>query len=162
MISNTGSGELRAFAQRIERLEEAKAEIAQDIKEVYAEVKSAGFTPAILRKLVAERKKDPQKLAEEKELLDLYRDAVNGELFPEAVTVTVTPAPVAAVKPKTNKAKADAVRLKPGPEFAEDNDPLVVGGIKYLTQEGADEAREKIAALREANMGGPTEEEVAF
>jgi hypothetical protein len=69
-----------------------------------------------------------------------------------------------AEKPKKGsaKAKADAVRLRAADDFSEDNDPLVVGGIKYLTQEGADEARANLAALRAGSIGEPTAEEVAF
>ncbi|CCG09008.1 Putative uncharacterized protein [Pararhodospirillum photometricum DSM 122] len=61
---------------RIERLEEEKANIANDIGEVYSEAKSSGFDVKILRKLIAMRKKSKQALAEEDEFLSVYRAAV--------------------------------------------------------------------------------------
>ncbi|MGB0696304.1 MAG: DUF2312 domain-containing protein [Rhodospirillaceae bacterium] len=70
--------QLRSYIERIERLEEEKANIANDIKEVYAEAKGTGFDPKIMRKLISLRKRDKQELAEEEELLDLYRAAVEG------------------------------------------------------------------------------------
>lgn len=63
---------LRAFVERIERLEEEKKSIADDIKDVYGEAKGCGFQPAILRKVIALRKKDPAKRAEEQAILDTY------------------------------------------------------------------------------------------
>jgi len=67
---------LRSFIARIERLEEDKAGIAQDIKEVYAEAKGEGFDTKVLRKIVSLRKKDPQERREEEELLELYLSAL--------------------------------------------------------------------------------------
>jgi len=51
-------GQLKAFIERIERLEEEKATIAQDIREIYAEAKANGFDTKIMRKVVALRKKE--------------------------------------------------------------------------------------------------------
>lgn len=67
---------LRSFVQRIERLEEDKAGIAQDIREVYAEAKGEGFDTKVLRKLISVRRKDPQQRREEDELLELYLAAL--------------------------------------------------------------------------------------
>lgn len=67
---------LRSFIERIERLEETKAEITADIKDVYAEAKSSGFETKVMRKIVSMRQKDRQKLEEEDQLLELYRTAV--------------------------------------------------------------------------------------
>ena len=67
---------LRSFIERIERLEEEKSEILEDIKEVYAEAKATGFEPKIMRKLVRLRKMDTEKRREEEEILNLYKDAV--------------------------------------------------------------------------------------
>lgn len=67
---------LKAFVERIERLEEEKAVIAEDIKEVYGEAKGAGFDVKTLRKVVSLRKMDEQKRREEEELLDLYKGAI--------------------------------------------------------------------------------------
>ncbi|GEO79960.1 DUF2312 domain-containing protein [Pararhodospirillum oryzae] len=75
-IDGVAVDQLRAFVARIERLEEEKANIANDIKEVYAEAKSSGFDVKVLRKLISMRKKNKHDLAEEEELLAIYRAAV--------------------------------------------------------------------------------------
>jgi uncharacterized protein (UPF0335 family) len=68
--------QLRAFVERIERLEEEKKVIADDIKDVYAEAKGNGFDVAILRKVVSLRKKQPHEREEEEAVLDLYLHAL--------------------------------------------------------------------------------------
>ena len=70
------AGRLKSLIQRIEKLEEEKANIANDIKEVYAEAKGEGFDVKILRKVVSIRKKDKVKRDEEEALLDLYMSAI--------------------------------------------------------------------------------------
>ena len=67
---------LRQIVERIERLEEEKAEVAEQIKEVYAEAKGTGFDTKTLRKIVALRKKDPEERSEEEAMLDLYLSAL--------------------------------------------------------------------------------------
>lgn len=76
-VGGVAGDRLRSFIERIERLEEEKAALAADIREVYAEAKGTGFSAAVIRKLIAMRKKDPADLAEEEELLDLYRRAID-------------------------------------------------------------------------------------
>lgn len=73
---NVAANHLRSFVERIERLEEEKATIATDIKEVYAEAKGAGFDTKALRKIVSERKQNAHDLAEFESILDLYRHAL--------------------------------------------------------------------------------------
>jgi uncharacterized protein (UPF0335 family) len=72
-------GHLKAFIERIERLEEEKKAIADDIKEVYAEAKGNGYDVKIMRKVVSIRKQDENKRREEEEILDLYLSALGGE-----------------------------------------------------------------------------------
>ena len=67
---------LRQLVERIERLEEEKKAIAEDIKEVYAEAKALGFDTRVLRKVIAMRKKDPQEREEEEALLAAYLQAL--------------------------------------------------------------------------------------
>lgn len=67
---------LRAFIERIERLEEEKRAIADDIKEVYAEAKGNGFDAKIMRKIVSMRRQDREKRIEEETILDLYLNAL--------------------------------------------------------------------------------------
>lgn len=75
-MQGLSADQLRSFIERIERLEEEKATISTDIREVYAEAKSAGFDAKVMRKIVAMRKKDRHELAEEEELIGMYRAAV--------------------------------------------------------------------------------------
>ena len=70
------AGELRAFVERLERLDAEKKDIAEQQKEVMAEAKGRGYDTPIIRKLIAMRKKDASALAEEQALLELYRDAL--------------------------------------------------------------------------------------
>ena len=67
---------LKAFVERVERLEEEKKTIADDIKEVYAEAKGTGYDVKVLRKVVALRKRDLDERKEEEAILDLYLQAV--------------------------------------------------------------------------------------
>lgn len=76
VITGAAQTRLRTIIERIERLEEDKAVIANDIKEVYAEAKGEGFDVKILRKVVSIRKKDKVKRDEEEALLDLYMSAI--------------------------------------------------------------------------------------
>lgn len=67
---------LRAYIDRIERLETSKQEIMEDIKEVYAEAKGDGFDVKTMRKIVAIRKKDSAEVAEEEAILETYKSAL--------------------------------------------------------------------------------------
>lgn len=67
---------LKAFIERIERLEEEKAALAEDIKEIYAEAKSVGFDTKTMRKVVSLRKLDHEKRREQEELLELYKSVI--------------------------------------------------------------------------------------
>lgn len=66
------AGHLKAFIERIERLEEEKRALAEDIKDVYAEARGVGYDTKIMRKIVALRRQDAHKRREEEEILDLY------------------------------------------------------------------------------------------
>jgi len=79
MSEGTGTiarDQLRAFIERIERLEEEKANLLADIREVYAEAKAMGFDPKIMRKVVSLRKMDVEKRQEEGFVLDTYLNAL--------------------------------------------------------------------------------------
>ena len=68
--------ELRQFVERAERLDAEKSDIASQRKEVMAEAKSRGYCPKAINKLIAERKRDRDDLAEEKAIEDVYREAL--------------------------------------------------------------------------------------
>lgn len=70
------SKDLRDYIGRVERLDVEKQGIADDIKAVYQEAKSAGFNPQIMKKIVAMRKKDAHELEELEILMDLYKRAI--------------------------------------------------------------------------------------
>lgn len=73
-------GKLKAMIERIERLEEDKAGVMGDLKEVYLEAKDEGFDTKTIRKVVRLRKQDRAKRQEEEAILDLYLSAI-GELI---------------------------------------------------------------------------------
>jgi uncharacterized protein (UPF0335 family) len=78
VLNGTAQTQLRTIIERIERLEEDKAGVMADLKEVYAEAKGNGFDTKILRKVVRMRKQDKAKLSEEEALIDLYLSAIGG------------------------------------------------------------------------------------
>lgn len=77
-MGETTREKLRQFIARIERLEAEKAELAADIREVFAEVKVFGFDTKVLKKIIALRKQDANERAEQEALIELYMDAVEG------------------------------------------------------------------------------------
>lgn len=70
------NNQLKSIVERIEALELEKAAVAADIKDVYAEAKSTGFDPKIIKKIVAMRKQDADKMREEQALIATYMDAL--------------------------------------------------------------------------------------
>ena len=68
--------QLRAFVERIERLEEEKKTIADDVKDVYGEAKAMGFDTRVLRKVIAIRKQDTNERLEQEAILDTYLHAL--------------------------------------------------------------------------------------
>ena len=77
-LDPTAQENLRNLIDRIERLEEDKANVAADIKEVYEEAKAFGYDTKIIRKVVALRKLDRHTREEQEALLDLYLGATGG------------------------------------------------------------------------------------
>lgn len=67
---------LRSIIERIERLEEEKKGLAENIKDIFAEAKSAGFDVKVVRQIISIRKKEPAEVEEQETLLDLYRRAL--------------------------------------------------------------------------------------
>ena len=74
--------QLRAFIERIERMEEEKKAISDDIKEIYAEAKGNGFDTKVLRQIVRIRKQDANERLEQEALLDLYMSALGMQAAP--------------------------------------------------------------------------------
>lgn len=74
--SQSGSAELLAFVERYEQLDSERAAVAAHMKEVMSEAKARGYNTKVLRKLIAERRRDKDDVAEEEAILDLYRAAL--------------------------------------------------------------------------------------
>ncbi|MBI1620339.1 DUF2312 domain-containing protein [Aquamicrobium zhengzhouense] len=70
------AGQLRAFIERVEKLENEKQTIAEDIKEVFAEAKGTGFDTKAMRTILRLRKKDRAEREEEEAILDMYLSAL--------------------------------------------------------------------------------------
>ncbi len=78
VLNTTAQTQLKSIIERIERLEEDKAAVMNDLKEVFAEAKGNGFDVKVLRKVVRLRKQDKAKRLEEEALIDLYLSAIGG------------------------------------------------------------------------------------
>jgi uncharacterized protein (UPF0335 family) len=74
--------QLKAFVERIERMEEEKAAIASDIRDIYAEAKGNGFDTKVLRQVVKIRKQDHSERMEQEAILELYLQALGMAMAP--------------------------------------------------------------------------------
>jgi uncharacterized protein (UPF0335 family) len=74
--ANFAKGQLKSLVERIEKLEEEKKALADDVREVYAEAKGVGFDVKALRTVVRLRMQDSEERKEHEALVDLYRDAL--------------------------------------------------------------------------------------
>ena len=75
-VKGIAADRLRSFIERIERLEEEKAALSADIKEVYGEAKGVGFDTKVMRQVIRLRKMEQADRREQEELLDLYKRAI--------------------------------------------------------------------------------------
>ena len=75
-VGGIAADRLRSIIERVERLEEERKALADDIKDIFAEAKSAGFDPKVLRQIIRIRKQEPAEVEEQETLLDLYRRAL--------------------------------------------------------------------------------------
>lgn len=80
-VGGVAGKRLLAFIERIERLDEEKKGLAEDIKDIFAESKGVGFDVKIIRRILKLRKADAQKVREEKELEGLYLSALGMQQF---------------------------------------------------------------------------------
>lgn len=76
VLNSSAQGQLQSIIDRVERLEVEKAEVAEQIKEVYSEAKGNGFDVKVIRKVVQRRKIDRAKRLEEDAILDLYLSSI--------------------------------------------------------------------------------------
>lgn len=75
-VESVAQDQIRAFIERIERMEEEKVALAADIKEIYSEAKGSGLDTKILRKIVSIRKQDANERMEQEAILELYMNAL--------------------------------------------------------------------------------------
>jgi uncharacterized protein (UPF0335 family) len=78
ILNGNAQGQLKSVVERIERLEEDKKSVMEDLKNVYAEAKGNGFDTKVIRKIIRLRKQDTAQRQEEEALLDLYLSAIGG------------------------------------------------------------------------------------
>ncbi len=78
VLNTAAQTRLKTFIERVERLEEDKAAVSADLKEVFLEAKGEGFDVKIMRKIVRLRKQDRAKRLEEEALVELYIEAIGG------------------------------------------------------------------------------------
>jgi uncharacterized protein (UPF0335 family) len=75
-VGGIAGDRLKSFVERIERLEEERRALGNDIKEVYAEAKGTGFDPKIMRQVIRLRRMDKDDLDEQESLIDVYKRAL--------------------------------------------------------------------------------------
>ena len=75
-VSGISAGQLRSFVEKIENLEQDKAELMGTIRDVFAEAKSEGFDVGVMRQLLKLRRMKKEELAEQEGLLEIYRQAL--------------------------------------------------------------------------------------
>lgn len=80
-VGGIAGDRLKSFVERVERLEEEKKALGDDIKEVYAEAKGTGFEPKIMRQIIRMRRMDKDALDEQEALIDVYKRALG--MLPE-------------------------------------------------------------------------------
>lgn len=76
VLNGTAQSQLKSIVERIERLEQEKSELAEQLTELFAEAKGNGFDVKVLRKIVRIRKQDRARRLEEEAILDLYLSAL--------------------------------------------------------------------------------------
>ncbi len=75
-VGGIAADRLRSLIERIERLEEERKALGSDIKDIFAEAKSAGFDVKVMRQIIRIRKQEPAEVEEQESLLDVYRRAL--------------------------------------------------------------------------------------
>lgn len=114
---------LKGLAERIERLMDERDGIQSDIRDIYAEAKSGGYVPKVLRKAITRKRMDPDKRNEEDSILELYEGALSGPLR-KAVAMAASGASARKIEQETGLDQATVARsvsLNKKSETAEDD-----------------------------------------
>lgn len=75
-VGGVAADRLRSVVERVERLEEERKGLAEDVKDIFMEAKSAGFDVKVVRQIIRLRRQEPADVEEQETLLDLYRRAL--------------------------------------------------------------------------------------
>lgn len=75
-VGGIAADRLRNIIERVERLEEERKSLGEDIKDIFTEAKSAGFDVKTIRQIIRQRKQEPSEVEEQETLLDIYRRAL--------------------------------------------------------------------------------------
>mgnify|MGYP003634660089 FL=1 len=78
---NSSEEQLRLLIERVERLEEEKKNVSEDIRDVYSEAKAVGFDPKIMRQIIRLRKMEADDRAEMEAILETYKKALGMDLL---------------------------------------------------------------------------------
>lgn len=144
MSESVAHEQIRAFVQRIERLEEERASIAKDIGEVYAEAKGNGFDRKALKIVVTRRRQDHNERMELEALVELYEAALIGRSaddYEEFGTVVATRAPARATRedePEHDAETGEVIEQNPEAKASEDN--AITDEGRALDTDGAGDA----------------------
>ena len=84
-VGGIAGAQLKSFIERVERLEDEKRALGEDIKEIYAEAKGSGFEPKIMRQIIKIRRMDKNEHDQQETLLDLYKRALS--MVPESGSI---------------------------------------------------------------------------
>src|SRR3546814_4705195 len=98
-MSDNAAAMLRQYIERAERLLEERKGISDDIRDVFAEAKSQGFDPAIMKEMIKRRAMDRQKLAEREALIETYRSEEHTSELQSLMRISYA---VCCLKKKTN------------------------------------------------------------
>lgn len=141
VLTGSAQKQLKGFVERVERLNEEKQSLADDIKAVMEELKASGFHIKTFRKVIALRRQDVKKREEEENLLDLYMHALGMTPIETAIAEAQDAAgkvstvdPIARSAKKRGRKKAGGeLPLDPPPGEGEDNNVVELGGSAEVT-----------------------------
>lgn len=149
---------LKSLADRIERLMDERDGIQSDIRDIYAEAKSAGYVPKVLRKAITRKRMDPDKRSEEDTILDLYEDALSPSMR-RAVQMAKAGAASREIETETGidhvtVTRSVSLNKKSETPKPEDGDDGITGGEDERTEEGQDQGTgEGSRVLRQPDAG---------
>jgi uncharacterized protein (UPF0335 family) len=159
--SGFAANHLKSFIERIERLEEEKAALAADIREVYSEAKGMGFDAKIMRKVVALRKLDTADRQEQEAMLDLYKGALGMDGTPLGEYVERTESQAKAADDATHTERLGEVEGDKGTSNVAD-DAEAVSRLDARRSASATSEIMDVTGGESAALDNPSEEGAAY